>query len=265
MTTGPSPRYDAKADLQDTYLSFRFELTKHLRRRRLLIVAALAVLVPLLFYAFSVETAATFAAVSLSFLSVLIVASAALFAGDAICGEFEKKTALLSFPTPQRRTSIFAGKYMAAVLATLIVVAIYYAIMMLQVLHLYGAGEVPSGLAQSFASAAVYSTSAVSVVFLLSSVLQRSISSTIVGFLTLLMVLPVLSTILTSLEVEPWFIVTYAADLISDSVVANGFSFGPGRFGVYQPDFGPGIAVMLTYTLAGFLGAVCIGSRKSME
>jgi len=71
---------------------------KHLKRRRLPIVAALAIIVPLIFYVKVPDTAGVFAATVLSFLNILIIISAAMFAGDAVCGEFEKKTSLLLFP-----------------------------------------------------------------------------------------------------------------------------------------------------------------------
>ena len=49
---------------------------------------------------------------------MLIIVSVALVTGDAVSSEFEKKTDLLLFPIPQRRTSIFAGKYVAALIAS---------------------------------------------------------------------------------------------------------------------------------------------------
>ena len=71
-------------DISETYLSVKFELMKHLKRRRLFIVPVLAVIVPLIFYVKVPDTAGVFAANVLSFLSVLIVISAAMFAGDAV-------------------------------------------------------------------------------------------------------------------------------------------------------------------------------------
>ena len=257
---------EIKDDLYDANLSFRFELTKHLRRKRLLIVAALALLVPLIFYVYTPDSASEFAAGSLTFLSILIVASGALFAGDAICGEFEKKTGLLLFPTPQRRISIFTGKYVAALAATFLVVSLYYLVTVLQISHLYGVGEIPSELGKSFLTALIYVTSVVSIMFFLSSILKRSMSATILGFVSLMMILPVLAMVLSSVDIEPWFIVTYSAGLISSVLGEVSLGHGPGRFSsVYEPTFVVGIVVMVVYTVAGFLSSMAIGSRKSME
>ena len=105
--------------VSQTWLSFRFELLKHLKRLRLLILAGVGIVVPLLFLIYYYKghpvAASDFASASLMLMNVLILISAAMFAGDAICGEFEKKTSLLLFPTPQKRSSIFAGKYLGRI------------------------------------------------------------------------------------------------------------------------------------------------------
>jgi ABC-2 type transport system permease protein len=242
---------------------------KHLKRRRLLIVAALAVIVPLLFYIKVPDTADVFAANVLTFLNILIVISAAMFAGDAVCGEFEKKTNLLSFPTPQRRTSIFAGKYIAALLATFFVVFLYYLTMMLQTAQLFGWAEIPGKLGESFLIALLYAAAAVSVVYFFSSLLKRSISSTIVGFIFLLLIMHVVQEILTHVDQEPWFIVSYSAGLITDVLgVSSSLPFGPGEeerewaLTAFKPDLGVGIAMMVAYAIVGLLSGIALAIRK---
>ena len=259
-----------KASINDsileTWLSVRFELLKHLKRRRLFILAALAVIVPLIFYVKAPDTAGVFVANVLAFLSMLIVISAAMFAGDAICGEFEKKTNLLSFSTPQRRSSIFAGKYIAALLSTFLVVLLYYLTMTLQTAQLYGWGEIPAELGKSFLTALIYSAVAVSVVYFFSGLLKRSITSTIVGFLVLVMILPVIAMVLTRVNQEPWFIVTYSAGLITSVLgVSSSLGFGPQEhfaLTTFEPDFGVGIAVMVAYAIIGLVGGLAIAIRR---
>ncbi len=258
-------REGIRDDIQDTYLSLQFELAKYLKHRRLLIMGALAVIIPLIFLVRVPDTAPVFAVNVLSFANVLIVISAAMFAGDSVCGEFEKKTSLLLFPTPQSRLSIFTGKYIAALVGTFVAVVLYYITMTLQIWGLYGWGNIPTELGKSFAAALLYSASAVSVVFFFSSVLKRSIASTIVGFLSLVMVLPVLSLILTRLDQEPWFIVTYSANLIPNVIGATS-SLGPGgdNAGIptFEPAFGLGMAIMVAYAAVGLAGGLVMAIRK---
>jgi len=253
-------------DAFETYLSVKFELMKHLKRRRLFIVAALAVIVPLIFYVKVPDTADVFAATALSFVNVLIVISAAMFAGDAVCGEFEKKTSLLLFPTPQRRSAIFTGKYIAALLATFLVVLLYYLTMTLQIAQLYGWGQIPTELAKSWLTALIYSAAAVSVVFLFSSLLKRSMSSTIVGFLFLMMILPVVAMILMRVNQEPWFIVTYSANLIPDVLgISSSLPGGGEQYSAlsnFKPNFGVGIGVMVAYAIVGLVSGIAMAVRK---
>ena len=257
-----------KNDVFDTSLSVRFELVKHLKHRRLLIMAALAVIVPLLFYIKIPDTAPVFAANALSFANLLIVISAAMFAGDAVCGEFEKKTSLLLFSTPQSRLSIFAGKYIAALMSTFLVILLYYLTMTLQIGQHYGWGEIPTELGKSFLTALIYSASAVSVVFLFSSLLKRSMPATIVGFLSLLMILPIVSMIVTQLNQEPWFIVTYSAGLITNVLgVSSSLRMGPhgNVLEQFTPTFGKGIGVMVAYAIVAFVIGMVLANRKSEE
>lgn len=256
-----------KREAYNTYLSVMFELKKHLRRRRLLIVAVIGILVPLLFYISIPDTANQFAAAGLNFVTVLIAVTAAMFAGDAVSGEFEQKTALMSFPTPQKRASIMAGKYIAALVATFFIVVLFYGVMSLQMTQLYGAVAIPTELWQSILIAMLYSTSAVSIVFLYSSLFKRSISATILGFVTLLLILPILSTVFSATDIEPWFIVSYSAGLISNVVGEGSIGMGPGGHfeGVYDPSLGTGLIVMFAYTIIGFITSMVIADRRNVE
>lgn len=256
------------SDLYYIFLSLRFEFTKHLKRRRLLIVGALAIIVPLLFLIRSADTADQFASNSMMFMSFLIIISGAMFTGDAISGEFEKKTGLLLFPTPQRRVSIFAGKYLAALAATLLVISVYYTVVTVQIIGLFGAGDIPGELAKSYLAAVLYSCSAVSIIYFFSSVFKKIIVSTLIGFFFLLMILPILSMLMMQLNVEPWFIVTYPAGLITDVLGATsiGTSSGGGpNIDKFQPTFGVGIAVIVVYAIVLFLAGTWIANRKNME
>jgi ABC-type transport system involved in multi-copper enzyme maturation permease subunit len=261
-----------KSDIYDMYLSMLFELRKHERRRRFLIVLGISIVVPLLFNIIPARgdtpfnaTADTFTAAVMNFVGMLIAISAALFAGDAVSGEHENKTGLLIFPTPQSRTGIFVGKYVGALLATCLVVSLYYVVTGVEVAVIYGAGEFPARLAGSYGLALLYSASAVSIVFFFSSLMKRAISSTIVSFLILMMVLPIIETILQITKINPWFLVTYSASLIPQRLAE--VAFGPAsRFTQnFTPDLYVGIVVMAVYAMAFFVGGILVANRKNME
>jgi ABC-2 type transport system permease protein len=267
---------DIAQDMKRTWLAMTFELDCHLHRRRVPLIVALAVLTSLLFYVIPMvlgkdlpESAGEFAANNLGFIGWLVVIAGAMFAGDAISGEFERKTGLLLFPTPQRRTSIFIGKYLATLAATFLVVAIYFLVTVLEMADLYGVGAGTDGLALSFLVALLYSTGVVSVIFFLSSVFKRSVTSSLTGFFLFLLVLPITSGVLRGVDLEPWFLITYSSKLIQDVLlVQNAVAYGPGRHsnaGVFEPDFMLGVMVMTAYTVLFFIASIMIACRKGME
>lgn len=238
-------------------------------------VVALTIIIPLIFYvippAFNIdfaESANEFANSNIGFINLLIIISAAVFAGDAVSGEFENKTGLSLFPTPQRRTSIFVGKFIAALLATFLVVILYYFITVLEIIQIYGIGEISIELAKSFLLALIYATSAVSIIYFFSSILKRTITSALIGFFLMMMILPIITSVLIFANVDPWFIVTHSAGLITDVLgVASGFQTGPRGVDLssFDPDFLVGTSVMVVYTIIFFILGILVANRRKME
>ncbi|MFX0197909.1 MAG: ABC transporter permease [Candidatus Hodarchaeota archaeon] len=163
---------DVKTDLRHIWLSIQFEIKKHIKRKRLLMTGILAILLPTLFYTVPraagrefASTADAFASSIISFITLLIIISGAIFEGDAISGEQEKRTGLLLYSTPQRRNSISVGKYLAAIIATFSVVSLYYLITTVEITTIFGADEISVNFIKSFLTALLYSTSVVSLIY----------------------------------------------------------------------------------------------------
>ena len=267
---------DIAADLRDTFLTTRFEMLKLIRQRRILIAVSIAMALPLIFYVIPPlfgmgysSTALGFATSSLNFITLLIVISGAIFAGDAISGEFERKTGLLLFPTPQRRTSIYTGKYLAAIMALFFVVTVYYLMIIWEMGTIYGFSDIPGELGKSYLLALLYSSSVIGVIFFFSSIMKRTITSSLIGFFILMMILPIITSVLKRVSVDPWFIVTNGADLITDVLGQGAGGFGPGRqivtANAFPPDFYVGTLVMFGYALSFFWASLIFANRRKME
>jgi ABC-2 type transport system permease protein len=274
-----SLKEDLFTDINHFYLSITFEIRKHLRRKGLILVIFLAFLLPIIFYIVPIaldtgfaDTANQFASSNLGFITLLIIISAAVFTGDAISSEFEKKTGLILFPTPQRRNSIFIGRFIAAIIGVWLVVSIYYFITTLEIISIYGFSEISIELGKSFLIALIYSVCAISIIFLLSSILKKTIYSSLVGFFMLMMILPIISGVLQLADVEPWFIVTYSAGLMTNVLAVTTLTGGPGQGGPgggfgpgFEPDFYVGIAVMVAYIMIFLVMSLIIANRRRME
>lgn len=271
---------DIVSDLKNVYLMFRFEMLKQVKRRRMLMMVILAILLPLIFYvippAFDIDypgDALSFASLNLGFITLLIIISGAIFAGDAITAEFEKKTGLLLFPSPQRGSTIFIGKYIAAVMATFLVVTLYYLITVLGMVQIYGGDSVTEAMGKSYLLALIYSAAVVSIIYFLSAVLKRSITASILGFFLLMMIIPIITSVISLADVDPWWSITHSAGLITDVLgVGSGGGFGPGGgpgeegFGTgFYPDFYVGTAVMVAHAIVFFIAAVIFATRRRME
>jgi len=261
-------------DLRDTALAMAFELEKHLRRRRILIALLLATVVPLLFYAIPrlrgvafASTSTLFAGNNLGFASLLILISAAFFGGDAISSELDKRTFLVSYVAPQRRTSMFAGKFLAAFLATALVTTLYYGITLAEMESAYGWGDVPAAFSTSFAVALLYALAALSVAFTYSSVMRSTITSNMLSFFTLLLILPIVQTVLSIAGVDPWFIPTFYSSLITSVFGGSSGFAGPGGGGTasFTPDFHVGLSVISGWTAALVVFSASVTARRQME
>jgi len=263
-------------DFKNIYLTIKFELLKNIRRKRILITLILAILIPLIFFAVPpllgqdyADTSNDFASSNLGFVTLLIILSGAIFAGDCISGEFDKKTHLLLFPTPQKKTSIFVGKYIASIIATWLIVSIYYLVTASEIIAIYGVSGLTVELGQSFLLALLYASSVVSIVFFFSSIMKKPITSTLIGFFFLMMILPIITSVLMVAEVDPAFIVTHSADLITDVLGSGGENgFGPGHgfnLTIFEPELWSGIGVMSGYTIILFLTGIVMADRRKME
>lgn len=274
-----SLKEDILSDLEDIGLSFRFEMLKHLRRNRVTMTVLIALLLPLLFYVVPAamdsgfaDTADGFASSNVAFVQLLIILSGAIFAGDAIAGETEMRTGLMLYPTPQRRNTIFIGKYLAALVPTMGVVSIYYFVTAMEITKIYGFSDISSNFMKSYLIALLYSSSVVGIIFFFSSILKRSIVATLLGFFSLMMIMPILTSVLSIAGINPWFMVTYSAGLISDvfAQYSEG-GFGPGQheddgFGEgFSPVFGTGIMVITAYAVITFVAALVAANVKKME
>ncbi len=247
----------ATTPLQQFVLGVRFELEKHLRRQRLLWALLLATVIPALFYVVpralgsDLPADAEVAAANIvGFSILLIITSAAFFAGDALSGELDKRTYLTLYLLPQRRSTVVASKFVAALLATWMVVAIFYGIVTLEGIAGYGIDHLPAGAGTSLLLAMLFGASCVGLAFVFSSFTSSSVISSLLTFFSLLLIIPILSFVALAAKNEPTWALTYYEDLITTVLGATPSFGGPGLF---TPEFGMGVRVWSLYAIVGLL------------
>jgi ABC-2 type transport system permease protein len=193
----------------------------------------------------------------------VIILTAVFFGGDAIAGEFQNKTGYFLMGLPVRRATVYAGKYIAAFLASLSMVAIYALIIIVNAVVYLGPDAFPWQLGLSFLLAVVYLMAVLGVTFLFSSLFKVSTYGTVLTAILFLFGFSLLQTLVQVLaNVTPWFVISYAQTVIGAVLSDNCFSQpgthvcstgGPGGQGftetVTNPTVPEGVAIMIVYFL----------------
>jgi ABC-2 type transport system permease protein len=203
--------------------------------------------------------------------TVIIVFAGVIFGGDAIAGEFQNKTGYFLMGLPIRRTTIYIGKYLAALAASFTAVVVFLLILLGNGIYYFGGSAFPWQLGESFALSLVYMLALLGATFLFSSLFKTSTYATLVVAVLFLFGFSIIQALVSDLvKIEPWFILSYASSILG-SVFDNPYpahvvtttlqGMGP-RGGTittttYTATVVEGVAIMLGYfvltTLLGLL------------
>lgn len=259
----------------------RYELLKHFRRKRFygaLGVTILAVLLMIGFYKgldlpgqMGLSDSPELFAIFVTSMSSLAIIGAVFFSGDSIASEFERKTGYILFPNPVNRANLVAGKYIACVVATAVILIIAFLISSISLLVFYG--TVPIGVLKSLAMVLMLGCSVVSISFAFSSVLKGGMGATIATLLTFMVIFPTISTSLSYAGYSPWYMPDRAADAMASTYdismeEAFGGMMGGGAMmgGMMRASQDPtrSFFVLLTYAVVLFLASVWITKDREM-
>ncbi len=146
----------------------------------------------------------------------VIVLSGIFFGGDAISGEFQNKTGYFLMPNPIRRSSIYVGKWLSAYAASAIILAIYTAITIANGIYYFGA-SVPYEFMESILFSVFYLAAVLGFTFFFSSLFKSNSMSILVTAILFLFAFPLIQNLVAGLvQIEPWFLITYGAQIIGN-------------------------------------------------
>ena len=215
------------------------------------------------------------------FVTLVVILSAAFFGGDAISGEFQNKTGYFLVPNPIRRSTIYVGKWFAALIASTIILATFAIAVLANGLY-YFPGMIPWQFEQSLAFAWIFMIAALSLTFAFSSLFKSSSISILMSVILLLLIFNIIDTVSSSVVgIEPWYSITYGAGIITSILMATypahmlteplGSAFGGGganrtaaRFTitVYNAGVAEGLAILITYFLVMAVIGLVLFERK---
>jgi len=193
----------------------------------------------------------------LSWTGLWVILAAAFFGGDALSMDFSGGTGYYMLVLPIRRPTLLAGRYTAAALVTLSVVALYFAFATAGAAYFFGGlRNLPwSLLAESFGVAAVFTLATLSVAFTVSSFFRSPTAGVLVTVLVLYVAFTTLENVWEIAGLEPWFSLNYAGSAIS-TVFATNFThyqlvpLGAAQsYAVWTATVSEGVGIMLGYLL----------------
>lgn len=200
---------------------------------------------------------------------IVVVFCAAFFGGDAIAGEFQNKTGYFLVGNPIRRSSIYMGKWLAALIASLIIMAVYTGVTVANGLYYMGS-NMPVQFVEAVGFTLVYLVAALGLTFLFSSLFKSGTYSTVVTFVLLLFGFTLIDSVVTAFtNIETWFSLTYGANIISSvftvpypTHITRGSN---GAFTTYVPTIPEGLVIMGVYFIVTLLLGLILFERKEFN
>ncbi len=258
----------------------KYELLNFFRSRRFLILLIISLVISgILTFLVAYYGISTFASNALGFYSFwwgnsvvfVITINGIFFGGDAISGEFQNKTGYFLVPNPLRRSSIYVGKYFGALVAALMIVAVYAAITIGNGFYYFGA-SIPYQYGMSMLFSIVYLVAVLASTFFFSSLFKTSAMSILVTAILYLFAFNIIVAVIAGLtQIEPWFIITYGSGIIG-YVLTDPYPMtqtipgaGPGgkaaiNYIVTVPE---GLTIMLVYfVVTGILGLLLFERKE---
>ena len=279
--TNSEPKNVVPSSFAQIVTTMKYALLDYLRGRRffimLIITALISILLTVLVGYYRPEG---FLSDNLSFynswwgstVTFVVVLSAIFFGGDAISGEFQNKTGFFGVPNPIRRSSIYIGKWLAAFIASAVMLGIFTAVTLGNGLYYFS--SVPYQFCESFLFALFYMIAVLGFTFFFSSLFKSSSMSILVTAILFLFVFTLLNTLIATLvKIEPWFLINYGAQIIGN-VLSSPFpqhkvtntATGPGgrtfttiQFNASIPE---GLAIMGVYFIVTAIVGLILFERK---
>lgn len=145
---------------------------------------------------------------------LFVVTIGIMFAASIICEDFQKDTGNLIFPKTTKER-LLTGRIIARYFLATVAITVYYILIGITTLIYYG--SLTSLIFASWGWALLYLFLVFSVVMLFSSFMNSNSATIITSLLTLMMVFNLLNLLLiiTGIAIEPLFLVSYYANIIT--------------------------------------------------
>lgn len=146
------------------------------------------------------------------FFQVIIVA---FFGSGTLVTEFYGKTGFALFPNPITRTSIWIGKFIAAEIASFLVIGVFYTVISVSAFSKYA--TLPSEILISFLFSFLVTSALMCIAFLLSSLFRSPTSALVIMIILFIVIFPMIDQMLILFgDVKPWFTPSFSSGIITN-------------------------------------------------
>src|SRR5438132_1480428 len=253
----------------------KYELVNYFRSRRFFVLLIIGLIISGLLTALvGYYRPSSFLASPLSFYSswwagpmgsitFVIVLSGIFYGGDAISGEFQNKTGYFLVANPLRRSSIYIGKWLGALIASVIMLLVFTAITVGNGIYYFGL-NIPYQLWESLLFSILYLVAVLGFTFFFSSLFKTTSMSILVTAILFLFAFTLIQALVVGLvKIEPWFLITYGATIITN-VLIDPYPTTSTQFGAFNPyaSIPEGIAILLAYFVVTAVLGLLLFERK---
>jgi len=228
-TPAPPPESETgnvvPGSLNQVAITTKYTFLEYIRSRRFAILLVLVLIISaLLTFVFAYKRPATALADPLAFYSTwwgmsatfVVILSGIFFGGDAISSEFQNKTGYFVIPNPIRRSTVYVGKFVAALIAASLILTIFTVITVVNGLYYFGL-TVPGAFWESAFFDWVYLLAVLGFAFFMSSVFKSGSYSILVNAVFLLFGFSLIEGLVQDLVgIEPWFILSYGSEIVGN-------------------------------------------------
>jgi ABC-2 type transport system permease protein len=254
----------------------KYELVNYFRSRRFFVLLIIGLIISGLLTALvGYYRPESFLSSALNFYSswwagsitFVIILSGIFYGGDAISGEFQNKTGYFLVANPLRRSSIYIGKWLGALIASMIMLGVFAAITIGNGIYYFGL-NIPYQLWESLLFSVLYLIAVLGFTFFFSSLFKGTSMSILVTAILFLFAFNLIQTLVEGLvKIEPWFLITYGAQIIGNVLVdpyptTRTQGFGRDAFTSYAATIPEGIAILLTYFLVTAVLGLLLFEKK---
>lgn len=149
----------------------------------------------------------------LSFLGDAVIITGAFLGGDALAVDLSGGPGYLMLAQPVRRTTLLAGRFLAATVAGVAIGLVYYAFSAAAVQYFYG--NIPVAILSSIGLAALFLVAVLAVAFFFSSFFRNAVLGIVASVLILFIGFPLVTAIGTLTGIEPWFSLDFGSQAIT--------------------------------------------------